>query len=202
MPLGEHWEWRGFGRTSSEFRAWFQTLPPYYPPDDALLRDEYLWTPHSAHNIKLRYDALKIKRFLDREGDFERWLEDPRDILPFPLNPERLRQIQALLEVQFPHIPGEPAPREAFLALVAQAQPPVHRVMVLKQRRLNRWRLPSGEEIVVEWTHIRRPQAVETAALEHEDLSVLTAAWKQLVPRLRGLRAMNYLQAIAGWMEV
>ncbi len=201
MPFGEHWEWRGFGRTSPAFRAWFQTLPPYYPPSEAPLRDEYLWTPSCAHNVKLRYDALKFKRFIARQGAFERWLEAPDEFLPFPLHPDHLRQVEALLNVRLPAIPARPIDRDAFLELIARAQPPVHRVTVIKQRRLSRWRAVSGEEIIVEWTHILQPRAEETVAMEHESLAALQQAHARIAPRLAGLLAMNYLQAIGRWLS-
>ncbi|HEY79580.1 MAG TPA: hypothetical protein G4O05_00685 [Caldilineae bacterium] len=199
MPFGEHWEWRGFGHASPQFRAWFQSLPPLYPPNKALLRDAYLWTPGCMHNVKLRSDALKLKRFIARQGAFERWLEDPRDLLPFPLHPEHVRQVQALLNAHFPSIPQEPASREAFLALVARARPPVRVIVALKQRRLSRWRLPSGEEVIVEWTQLHQPERVETVAMEHDNLQTLIRAWEGLSSHLAGLRPMNYLTFIARW---
>ena len=199
MPLGEHWEWRGFGHAPPQFRAWFQSLPPLYPPDETLLRDAYLWTPGCVHNVKLRGDALKLKRFIARQGAFERWLEAPDDVLPFPLLPEHVRQVQALLNARFPAIPQEPVSRQAFLALVARAQPPVRVIVTLKQRRLSRWRPPSGEEVIVEWTRLHQPERVETVALEHDSLQALMRAWEELSPRLAGLRPMNYLAYIARW---
>lgn len=201
MPFGDHWEWRGFGRTSPEFRAWFQTLPPYGSRDDTPLHDEYLWTPGCVHNVKLRYNALKLKRFLARAGEFERWLEDEKAFLPFPLDARHLDQVATLLNVRLPAIPSGPVDRDAFLALMARAQPPVHRVTVVKQRALSLWRLPDGEDVVVEWTRIHRPRRVITVGMEHADRATLARAYEQLSPRLAGLQAMNYLQAIALWVQ-
>ena len=201
MPFGDHWEWRGFGQTTATFRAWFHTLPSYLPTTDNELHDTYLWTPTCRHNVKLRYNALKFKRFLAREGMFERWLEAPDEVLPFPMAPEHLRQVEILLDVRLPELPTHPVDRDAFLALLARAHPPVHQVLVMKQRRLSRWRLPSGDEVLVEWTRLRQPRVQETVSLEHERLAVLARAYEGLASRLSGLQPMNYLQAIAHWLS-
>ncbi len=202
MPYGTHWEWRGFGRTGEDFRAWFKTLLFLYPPSDTPLRDEYLWTPDCVHNVKLRYDALKFKRFLERRGAFERWQEDESDFLPFPLGPKPLQELAGLLGVTLPRTPMQPVDRATLLALIAQAEPPVRVVTVLKRRRLARW-TPAGLDatVILEWTRIEQPEAIETVALEHEDLAVVQAARAQLAPHLTEMQPMNYLQAIAGWSD-
>jgi hypothetical protein len=203
MPFGKHWEWRGFGQTSPRFTAWFRSLPPLYDDADArgLTRDDYLWTPGCRHNVKLRDDALKFKRFLARRGPFEQWLEDAGEFLPFPIAPTHVGTLATLLDVQLPETPTAPLDREALLRLLHRAQPPVQRVTVLKQRRLRRWRFAEGVDLVVEWTHIHVPQDVETVALECESLEELTRAYARLRPWLHEMRAMNYLQAIALWLK-
>ena len=203
MPFGDHWEWRGFGQALSEFQHWFRDLPPLYSPRQQLpTEDIYLWTPASVHNVKLRGDALKFKRFLAREGPYERWLEDERDWLPFPLSPHHLRTLARLLGIHLPQAPDRAIDRDVLLQLLARAHPPVHQVTVLKRRRLARWPHSTSEEVIVEWTHILRPVAVETVALEHPSLPVLRNAHIRLEPLLgAGLEAMNYLQAIGRWLE-
>ena len=201
MSYGEHWEWRGFGQTEADFRAWFKTLPFFYPPAEKPLRDDYLWTPGCVHNVKLRYDALKFKRLLEQRGKYERWLEDEREFLPFPLDAEHLQTLARLLAVRLPQIPSRPVDRSLFLDLIARADPPVYVVPVIKRRRLARW-TPTGlsATIILEWTHIQQPERIETVALEHEDLEVLQAAHAQLSARLLRIQPMNYLQAISQWL--
>ncbi len=202
MPYGKHWEWRGFGQTDETFRAWFKTLPFLYPPADAPLRDDYLWTPGCVHNVKLRYDALKFKRFLERREAFERWLEDESEFLPFPLDASQLHELQDLLNIRLPEIPQQPVGRATLLTLIARAAPPVHVVTVIKRRRLARW-TPAGLDatVVLEWTRIEQPITIETVAIEHDDLGIVQAAHARLTPHLAGLEPMNYLQAIGRWLH-
>jgi hypothetical protein len=197
MPYGEHWEWRGFGQTDADFRAWFKTLPFLYPPSEKPLRDEYLWTPGCVHNVKLRYDALKFKRFIARQGAFERWREDETEFLPFPLDAEQVRELEGLLGIKLPEIPKGSVDRATLLALIARAVPPVHLIPVIKRRHLARW-TPAGLEatIILEWTRIQQPRSIETVALEHEELPILQAAHARLAPHLAQMRPMNYLQVI------
>jgi len=201
MPYGEHWEWRGFGQTEADFRAWFKTLPFFYPPSEKPLRDEYLWTPGCVHNVKLRYDALKFKRFIERRGKFERWREDESEFLPFPLDAEQVRALEGLLGVALPEIPKGSVDRATLLALLARAIPPVHIIPVIKRRRLARW-TPPGQDVsmVLEWTRIQQPEVIETVALEHESLATVQAAHAQLAPRLPRIQPMNYLDAIGRWL--
>jgi len=201
MSYGEHWEWRGFGQTEADFRVWFKTLPFFSPPAGKPLRDEYLWTPGCVHNVKLRYDALKFKRLIEQQGDYERWLEDAREFLSFPLDAEHLRTLARLLAVRLPEIPSQPVDRAFLLALTAGAAPPVRIVPVIKRRRLARW-TPTGlgATVILEWTRIQQPVTIETVALEHEDLELLQAAHAQLSPHLTRIQPMNYLQAIGRWL--
>ncbi len=200
MAFGDHWEWRGFGRTSPSFQSWFQELPSLTLPNEHALRDEYLWTPGCVHNVKLRYDALKFKRFLAREESFERWLEAESDFLPFPLSSKHLHVLESLLNTRLPSVPNQPIDRDIFLQLIAQAHPPIYLIPVLKQRQLHRWMLPNGEALIVEWTHILRPRRVETVALESENLVALRQAFATLKPMLTALRPMNYVQALGEWL--
>ena len=200
MAFGDHWEWRGFGRVSASFRAWFLQLPPLALSTENRLHDEYLWTPGCIHNVKLRYDALKFKRFLAREGQFERWLEAEKDFLPFPLSPTHLQQLESLLNVSLPPAPTHSIDRDAFLRLIAQAHPRIYLISVVKQRRLHRWLLQSGEELIVEWTHILQPEPVETVALECQDLPSLRHAFTLLRPKLKAMRPMNYVAALSEWV--
>jgi len=201
MPFGTHWEWRGFGQTEEEFRAWFKTLPFFYPPSETPLRDEYLWTLRCRHNVKLRYDALKFKRFLEQRGAFERWQEDESEFLSFPLTPAQVRELERLLDTHLPDFPLQPVDRAQLLALIADADPPVHRVTVIKRRRLARW-TPADLDatLILEWTRIEQPRAIETVAFEHKDLAVVQAAHARLASHLAGLQPMNYLQAIGRWI--
>jgi len=202
MPFGDHWEWRGFGPVGVDFRTWFKTLPFLYPPSHNALQDAYLWTPSCVHNVKLRYDALKFKRFLERRGAYERWREDENDFLSFPLSPGCLRELEGLLHSRLPESPAQPVDRATLLALIARSDPPIRVITVRKRRQLTRW-TPAGldAELVLEWTRILEPETIETVALEHEDLGVLQAAHARLTPHLTAMRPMNYLQAISRWIE-
>ncbi len=203
MPFGEHWEWRGFGQTNGAFRTWFNALPLLYPPSEKPLQDDYLWTPGCIHNVKLRYDALKFKRFIARRDHFERWREDEGDFLLFPLDARHLRELEKLLATRLSAIPSGPVDRQTFLAILDRARPPVQRITVIKRRRLALW-APQGSEsppVVLEWTQILSPEAIETVALEHEDIDVLQLAHTRLTQHLTQMAAMNYLQAIARWQQ-
>src|SRR5262245_20841217 len=89
MPEGTHWEWRGFGRVSDEFRAVFAKLPPKFASGDEwdATRDQYIFVAGRPVSVKVRTggspQGLKLKRFAGREGGLELWVERPDEMYPF-----------------------------------------------------------------------------------------------------------------------
>lgn len=200
MAFGKHWEWRGFGRISEELRARIETLDPLFASDRTLI-DTYLWTPHSSVNVKLRLGDLKFKHLLEFEGDLECWLEDEREIYPFPLTADVLEKLAQALAVRLVGEQKTAVGRSELVALLQNARPPAQIILVEKQRRL--FSLPYGQAdpAIVELTEIVRPERITTVAVEHAESSVVRQTMRQLGLPGRGLRPQNYLQVLSAWAK-
>ena len=179
MALTTHWEWRAFGAVSPRLEARFGALREAYGESAPQhLVDEYLWTPEIELNIKFRngarQDGLKLKRFHERYGDFEKWTESPEEIFPLPLTPAA----EALI------------PRDS------------QRIRVVKERRAKIWGQHVKVELArisapVETTSIgleilNRAGQVEDARA----ISLLSAAVQDLDLGKEQLEVMNYLRWI------
>jgi hypothetical protein len=96
MPVGTHWEWRGYGRVSDDFVAAFRKLPlsPGREPGDEVVRDQHVFLPGASVHVKLhlsgREPGLRLRRLLGREGGLELWADDPTDIRLFEEIDQRL----------------------------------------------------------------------------------------------------------------
>ena len=110
MAFGLHWEWRGFGALTTAFAKKYFQLPVLYAAED--IEDRYMWIPRLAVNAKFRsgrINGFKFKRLENKNGDFEQWREDPREMFDFPLGPEAwetLRQDLHQANLRLPEFPG------------------------------------------------------------------------------------------------
>jgi hypothetical protein len=183
-------------------RTRVHSLPSLLDDPPWQLSDHYLWADHCPTNVKLRAGDLKLKRFLGRRGDLERWLEDENELFPFPLAREIVQEAARALGVVLPRLPAQPLEREALLGLLAQAEPPVRVITVRKSRWLHRLDLPYGLAAVsVELAEVSLPKPTTSLALEHPDLSAVRWAKTTLNLDRTGLRPLNYLQALALWAQ-
>ncbi len=199
MAFGQHWEWRGFARAPAEITARLERLPLKFP-EVQRLTDEYLWTPSTEINVKLRLGDLKLKRFLERRASehaptIERWLEDPGENFSFPLAAARLRALEEALRLEPESLGDQTLAREPLLAaLGSRAQC----IAVVKSRRQYWLDCAGGDRVTVELAEISAPERLVSVGLEHEDPDRLLAALGELAPGPE-LRSLNYLDAIAIW---
>ena len=148
MALGVHWEWRGFGPVSSDWRERFETLTPWWESQE--VNDEYLWVPNLSVNIKFRkgvpsQEGLKFKRFCARDGVLEQWEESADEIFGFPLSQEAWATLRDAFQetgLVLPPYPGSPPDREAAIRLLKQAHSQVAVLKVRKRRQSRLWRSP------------------------------------------------------------
>ena len=202
MAVGEHWEWRAFGPIPPTLRTRILGLPSLLDDPPWQLSDHYLWAAHCPTNVKLREGDLKLKRFLGRQGDLERWLEDENELFSFPLAPDIVQETARALGVVLPRLPVQPVERGELVDLLGQATPPVQVITVRKSRWLHRLDLPHGLTAVsVELAEITAPRPATSLALEHPDLPAMRWAKEVLDLDRTGLRPLNYLQALALWAQ-
>ena len=198
MAFGEHWEWRGFGTLPRGLRQELESLPLKFPTAQEIT-DEYLWSPSSTVNIKLRLGDLKFKRLLESADGLERWVEDPGENHPFPISPTVLSTLETGLGVSL--TASSPLGREGLLALLRQAAPSVQTVRVRKVRWQREWPsvLPRGEEgVIVELADVTSPERIFSVGLEHTSRERLVEALGTLRLDLH-LRRLSYVQAISIW---
>lgn len=200
MALGKHWEWRGFGKASSHLRALIMHLPPLLD-QPWQVTDHYLWVPGCPTNVKLREGDLKLKRFVEREGDLECWMEDEAEAFTFPLDQPVVLNAASALGVVLPCLPHGAVGREAFLALLRETDPPVQVVTVEKVRWLRQLKVPGEAPVVVELAEILAPEAVVSVGLEHYRPTAVRQTKAYLGLDREDLRPLNYLQALAAWVE-
>jgi len=198
MAFGQHWEWRGFGWVSDDLRARIETLDLRFASDQPLV-DTYLWTRDGPANVKLRHGDLKFKRLLESDGDLECWLEDEKEIHPFPLNLDVLEALELALAITLPEGQRTPVGRGELAELLKIAHPPAKILLVEKYRRF--FSLPTGvgEPVIIELTDLIRPEPINSIALEHADIDAVRQALMQLSLAESGLRPLNYLQALSIW---
>ena len=102
LNKGIHWEWRGFGKLLKAHRremeaACAMPLPP------TSVTDQYLWTPNSTANVKIRRKRLKFKRLVKRmPGGFELWEEGKHLKYKFPLDQAAIDKLETDLGVRVP----------------------------------------------------------------------------------------------------
>jgi hypothetical protein len=199
MAYGEHWEWRSFGAVEPDLRRRLLALQPA-APDPWQVEDVYLHAPGCAANVKLRGGELKLKRFLARDGDLERWLEDPAEVWPLPLTTEVAALAAAALGVAAPGLPGQVLDQETLLEWLGRAAPPVQSIAVRKTRHLRFLSLPGvAPDVLLELADIAAPQAIASLALEHPAAEPVHRAGALLGLHAATLTPMNYMQALDLW---
>ena len=165
------------------------------------LVDTYLWTRDVPANVKLRFGDLKFKRLLDTDGDFQYWLEDEREIHPFPLDADVVHALEQALAITLPEIQRLPVGRNELGELLKTAVPPVQLQFVEKVRRF--FSLPTvvGDPVIVELSDLVRPEPIHSVAVEHADIGAVRQALVQLGLTDSALRPLDYLQALSIWAD-
>lgn len=199
MAYGEHWEWRVFGAVMPDLRQRILALQPALP-DPWQVEDIYLYAPGVAVNVKLRDGELKLKRFLARDGDLERWLEDPAEVWPLPLATDVAALVAAALGVVAPDLPDDALDQKALLRWLGRAKPPVQPIVVRKTRHLRTLPLPGvTPDVLLELADITGPQAIASLALEHPAAEPIQRAGALLGLHAAPLTPLNYMQALDLW---
>lgn len=131
-------------------------------------------------NVKIRDGELQIKRLIDAEDGFERWLPDPA--LPFPLEP-----------AAFEGLTGEPTAialdAGTFIDRIRRPAGPVPIVHVLKTRRHF-----CSDDILAESAQLTVNGArLESLAIESTDLDALRELCETL--GLSAAENLNYVRA-------
>lgn len=212
MAHGTHWEWRGFGGVKSSFAKYYYDLPLYIEPHQ--VEDLYLWIPGLSVNSKFRSGAengLKFKRPKDKDGPFEKWIEDPEEIFAFPLSEQAWNKLSSVIETAYlklPSYPQETLDRSTTQKYLNDAG--CKTVTVNKHRETRIWNAPNGD-VLIEWTALSEPQSVITIGLENsEDFhsadftdemakSDLKAAIAFFDLDKQPLHVMNYVDALKIW---
>jgi hypothetical protein len=204
MAFGKHWEWRGFGALSGELRARLESLPLKFDRPQ-IVKDEYLWTPETAINVKLRFSDLKFKRLLGMEEGVERWLEDEAENLPLPLEPRVVEKLARELGVSLPQSPEGAYGKQDLVDLLLLAKPIVRCIGVEKKRWQREWMAPEagaagGTPVTVELAEILSPEATISVALEHPEPGPVRVA-RDALGLGTALRRLNYLEALSVWAD-
>lgn len=204
MAFGLHWEWRGFGRLPQGLRREIEELPLKFPTSQEVT-DEYLWIPGATVNVKLRFQDLKLKRLIEKEGPFQHWLEDESENFSFPLSGAVVAELARCLGVSLPSITVDGVQRPELLAILGESRPKISRVTVVKSRWQHDLTLPRSdatpddmEPVTVELAHIHSPEATTSVGLEHPNLDCLRRAWDSLGAH-EHLRGLSYLDAVDTW---
>lgn len=198
MAFGQHWEWRGFGRVSDDLRARIEALDLRFDSGVATI-DTYLWTPNGPANVKLRHGDLKFKRLLESDGDLQHWLEDEKELHPFPLNADVVEALAQALAITLPEGLQTPVGRNELVELLKNAHPPVQILLVEKYRRFFSLPTGTGDPVIVELTDIVRPELVSSVALEHADIDAVRQGLAQLGLTDNTLCPLHYLEALSIW---
>lgn len=213
MTQGLHWEWRGFGAVSGSFVKNYSDLPLLF--HQQVVEDLYLWIPGLEVNAKFRTGAeggLKFKRIREKDGNFEKWFENPNELFAFPLNVEAWKTLSNMLETVDIHLPESPdgeLTRQKSENLLKEAG--CKTILVNKNREAKKWRAPNGV-VKIEWACISTPQPVVSIGLENEcdgdeyaelsDQSAkedLSAAIDIFELNREPLHIMNYMEAVECW---
>jgi hypothetical protein len=213
MALTTHWEWRGFGSVSEDFRERFQELESLWDEEvSQRFTDEYLWIPGVDVNLKFRLgtptqDGLKFKRFHERRGEIEKWTESRAEIFPFPLDARPWRLLQDEMRTRFD--PPAKADRDETVRVLKSVDPRIRTITLVKERQSRTW----GYEghVKVEVAEILSPVEMTSVGLEVWDpvgrlddraaMELLEEAIGDLGVRDEEIEVMNYLDFIRRCLE-
>ena len=208
-----HWEWRGFGSLTSTFACRFCNLSVALSPET--VTDLYLWKEKLDINIKLRKGAeegLKFKRFKDKKGNVEQWLEDSGEIFQFPLNNKAWDTLKKALQNEADFLPAnnptKPFTRSKILWYLQQAG---YEILEVQKNRSSRLLNVGNGKVKVEWCCISKPQVIMSVGLENwsepaeegrdekERIINLKEAIEILDLYKQPLKIMNYLDILDYW---
>ena len=174
-----------------EYRIWGHAFPELPSPDqEPESREVYLVPPGvDGSNVKIRREALEIKRLLGVRAGLQHWLPALRCVLPLPAT--------VIEEHLCPELGVAPPPlRRAsydlgqFLAEVASALPGVRVVSLVKRRRPFEIAGSRAERTRVTIADI----TLESAAIEAERFEWAARATDEL--KLRRAPNIDYVTAI------
>ena len=209
-----HWEWRGFGGVTSKFIEHFCSLPTLFEPER--VDDLYFWIPDLYINTKFRTgaeDGLKFKRLKQKEGNFEKWMENSDEIFDFPLDPDAWNTLRSTLQdanLELPEYPAEKLNRETTLTYLKEAG---CKPVIVKKHRKSCLLQVSGGQVKIEWACISKPQSLISIGLENwtdfdsepsseaAEIQDLNEAIDKLELDREPLNIMNYLDAVKLWAE-
>jgi len=212
MAEGLHWEWRGFGGVSARFVKQYCGLSHLF--DSQTVEDLYLWIPGLEVNAKFRTGAeggLKFKRIRKKEGEFEKWFENPEELFDFPLDSRAWKTLADMLktvDLSLPEARDGDITRQHAVELLREAG--CKPLLVKKNREAKLWSGPNGT-VKVEWACISAPRSLVSIGLENwadedaEDVSDesaredLSAALTFFDLKNEPLQPMNYIEAVESW---
>ncbi len=179
MAVGTHWEWRAFGPIPLALLLnVIGKLNKHFGPDDMgyEITDEYLWTPRSDVNVKLRDDKLKFKRLLEMRDGCELWTEEEDETFPFPLSDTALHFISQHMIVSLPEeINVARSSLEEFRRSLSLFEPPI-RVVPVKKHRIQYDFVMDEATLIIEFAEVREPVPTWSVAIEGEDLLPLASS--------------------------
>ena len=174
-----------------EYRIWGEAFPALPAPDgETVSREVYLLPAAGAEvNVKLRGDALEVKRLLGTRAGLQEWLPALRCPLPLPA---------AVIEQELCPAHGAAPPRlmqasyplERFLDEVASTLQGVRVVALEKQRRAFEVAGSRAERTRVKVGEV----TLESVAVEAERFEAAAAATDQL--GLRRAPNVDYVSAL------
>ncbi len=216
MAYGLHWEWRGFGKLSDRNRARITQLRSI-GNWTRKIRDRYLWYPGCRANVKLRSwgasEGLKFKRLVeeDKELKLQLWLERRDEDYAFPVEPNVVRQLAHVLEIELAQF-DLAANSEELVDRLRSVAGQVRTVVVQKSRRTYVWQ-QGDERVLVDLAEIHSPVATTSVGLENlsglsesSSRDAIGAARRSVVVARTslelpaGLETLSYVEALARWV--
>ena len=174
-----------------EYRIWGEAFPALPAPDgETVSREVYLLPAAGAEvNVKLRGDALEVKRLLGTRAGLQEWLPALRCPLPLPAAVIE-QDLCPALGAASPRLMRASYPLERFLDEVAGTLQGVRVVALAKQRRAFEVAGSRAERTRVKVGEV----TLESVAVEAERFEAAAAATDQL--GLRRAPNVDYVSAL------
>jgi hypothetical protein len=198
---GKIWEWRAFGKLSSELLVRVSSLPVRAGVIGRPDNDIYFISPHSNHNIKIRemngHRVLKLKLLVESGPDsIELYEESLRLVYPFPVSKSVFDEVLSLLKIA---PPGDLSSIQSFgeeglVRTLSACRPAVNTVEVPKTRSQYVARSGWIELADMLFPH-KRTQSISVHSYQ-KDVVVRTLKDLDIA---KGLKIMNYVQACRMW---
>jgi hypothetical protein len=179
-----------------EYRIWGETFPELPAPDQMPASPEVYLLPDAVDgiNVKIRDNALEIKRLLGHRGPLQHWLPALRCPLPLPAAVIE-RELWPALGVAAPPLAHASYDLERLLGEAANAWTGMQSVRLIKRRRAFEVAGARAERTRVELGMI----TVETVAVEAEAFEAAHRAVAELglmpAPNLDYVAALRRLLA-------